>query len=169
MGGQCPALPEILRELILDPDPTAVGYLRNQASAINRRLLEAERLSHNCTLSQEALDRLQRPTVEADQRAPGLRFGDARVMALLHALCVFDHVQRGFRNRDLRQHVADLLGLSAEQYGPGCMTYDLRRLRLKGLIARSPHAPLHRHHLRPAGGVFSKLFLRLLRPAWPAS
>jgi hypothetical protein len=147
-----------------------LSYLRNQASAINRRLLEAERLSHNCTLSQVALDRLQRPTLEADQRAPGLRFGDARVMALLHALCVFDHVQRGFRNRDLRQHVADLLGLSAEEYGPGRMTYDLRRLRLKGLIARAPRT--HRYHVTTYGlrvALFcSKLFLRLLRPAWPA-
>jgi hypothetical protein len=145
-------------------------FLRNQASAINRRLLEVERLSHNCTLSQEALDRLQRPTVETDQRAPGLRFGDARVMALFHALCVFDHVQRGFRNRDLRQHIADLLGLTFEEYGPGRMTYDLRRLRLKGLIARVPTT--HRYTVTTYGlrvALFcSKLFLRILRPAWPA-
>jgi hypothetical protein len=145
-------------------------FLRNQASAVNRRLLEVERLGHNCTLSQEALDRLQRPTLEADQRAPGLRFGDARVMALLHALCVFDHVQRGFRNRDIRQHVADLLGQNAKEYAPGRMTYDLRRLRLKGLIARIPKT--HRYSVTTYGlrvALFcSKLFLRILRPAWPA-
>jgi hypothetical protein len=40
---------------------------------------------------------------------------DARVMALLLALTMFHHLIDGFRNRDLRQ-----------------MTYDLRRLRLKG-------------------------------------
>lgn len=145
-------------------------YLRNQATAVNRRLLEVERVSHHCTLSQEALDRLQRPTMEADQRAPGLRFGDTRVMALLHALCVFDHVQRGFRNRDLRQHVADLVGLSLDTYGPGRMTYDLRRLRLKGLIARVPGT--HRYNVTTYGlrvALFcSKLFLRILRPSWPA-
>jgi hypothetical protein len=145
-------------------------YLRSQAIGVNRRLLEVERLSHNCTLSQEALDRLQRPAVVGDQRAPGLRFGDARVMALLHALCVFDHVQRGFRNRDLRHHVADLLGLSWADYGPGRMTYDLRRLHLKGLIARVPRT--NRYTVTTYGlrvALFcSKLFLRILRPAWPA-
>ncbi len=147
-----------------------LGYLRSVASGVNRRLLEVERLNHHCTLSQEALDRLQRPTQEAAQRAPGLRFGDPRVMALLHALCVFDHVQHGFRNRDLRKHVADLLGLSLDQYTTGRMTYDLRRLRLKGLIARVPQS--HRYTVTSYGlrvALFcSRLFLRILRPAWPA-
>ncbi len=147
-----------------------LGYLRGVATGVNRRLLELERLSHNCTLSQEALDRLQRPTLEDNQRAPGLRFGDPRVMALFHSLCVFDHVQHGFRNRDLRNHVADLLGWNRENYTLGRMTYDLRRLRLKGLIARFHKS--HRYTVTSYGlrvALFcSKLFLRILRPAWPA-
>ena len=145
-------------------------YLRTLAVGVNRRLLEAEQLSHNCTLSQKALDRLQRPTLEGGQRAPGLRFGDPRVMALLHALCTFDHIQHGFRNHHLRRHVAALLGLSLEQYTAGRMTYDLRRLRLKGLIARLPDS--HRYTVTTYGlriALFcSKLYLRILRPAWPA-
>jgi hypothetical protein len=145
-------------------------YLRTAAAGVNRRLLEAERLSHNCTLTQKALDRLQRPTVEDGGRASGLRFGDPRVMALLHALCTFDHVQHGFRNRILRGHVASLIGLTLEQYSPGCMTYDLRRLRLKGLIARLPHS--HRYTVTTYGlrvALFcSKLYVHILRPAWPA-
>lgn len=146
------------------------SYLRTLASGVNRRLLEVERVSQNCALSQEAFDRLQRPSLEGSQRASALHFGDPRVMALLHALCVFDHLERGFQNRDLRKHVVDLLGLGLDQYTPGRMTYDLRRLRLKGLIARSPNS--HRYtvtsyDLRVA--LFcSKLFLRILRPNWPA-
>jgi hypothetical protein len=144
--------------------------LRTLAAGVNRRLLEAERLSHNCTLTQKALDRLQRPSMEDGQRAPGLRFGDPRVMALLHALCTFDHVQHGLRNRQLRNHVAALLGLTLEEYTPGRMTYDLRRLRLKGLIARLPGS--HRYTVTTYGlriALFcSKLYLRILRPAWPA-
>jgi hypothetical protein len=50
------------------------------------------------------------------------------------------------------------------------MTYDLRRLRLKGLIARIPKT--HRYSVTTYGlrvALFcSKLFLRILRPAWPA-
>jgi hypothetical protein len=145
-------------------------YLRTLASGVNRRLLEVERVTQNCTLSQEAFDRLQRPSVDGTQRAPALRFGDPRVMALLHALCVFDHLERGFQNRDLRKHVADLLGMTLDEYTPGRMTYDLRRLRLKGLIARTPNS--HRYTVTSYGlrvALFSsKLFLRILRPNWPA-
>jgi hypothetical protein len=145
-------------------------YLRTVAANVNQRLLEVERLSQNCTLSQEALDRLQRSTLEGHTRAPALRFGDPRVMALLHALCTFEHVQRGFRNRDLRPHVAALLNLTREQYGSNRTSYDLRRLRLKGLIARVPKS--HRYTLTTYGLrvalFYSKLYLRILRPAWPA-
>lgn len=145
-------------------------YLRTVGVNVNRRLLEIETVSHYCTLSQEALDRLQRTTIESSGRAPALRFGDCRVMALFHGLCAFDHVQHGFRNRDLRQHVAGLLGLTLDEYSPGKMTYDLRRLRRKGLIARRDCS--HQYTVTSYGlrvSLFcSKLFLRLLRPAWPA-
>ena len=77
-------------------------HLRTIGHQINHKLLEIERVGENCALSQEALNRLQRPTVESGQRAPALRFGDARVMALLHALCMLGHLPRGFRNADLR-------------------------------------------------------------------
>jgi hypothetical protein len=50
------------------------------------------------------------------------------------------------------------------------MTYDLRRLRLKGLIHRIPKT--HRYTATSYGlkvAFFSaKLYLRILRPAWPA-
>jgi hypothetical protein len=145
-------------------------YLRRLANGVNRKLLELERVSHNCALSQDALDRLQQPTVEQGQRASALRFGDSRVMALLHALCRFHPVQHGFRNRDLRQHVASLIGPSLDRYTPGRMTYDLRRLRLKGLISRQPGT--HRYAVTTYGlrvALFcSKLYLRILRPAWAA-
>lgn len=142
-----------------------LAYLQALGQRINDRLLQVERVSHNCVLTQDALDRLQRPTIEDDQPAPGLRFGDPRVMALCHALCRFQHIQAGFRNRDLRAHVADLLG---QDYRPGQMTYDLRRLRRKGLIARVPGT--HRYIVTTYGLrvalFYSKLYLRILRPAW---
>jgi predicted MarR family transcription regulator len=59
-------------------------------------------------------------------------------MELFLALTLFQHLMDGFRNGDLRQQVADLLGVTLEQYTPHQMTYDLRRLRLKGLIYRPP-------------------------------
>ena len=49
------------------------------------------------------------------------------------------------------------------------MTYDLRRLRLRGLIERS--VGTHRYHLTPYGVrvafFYSKLYLRIFRPQAP--
>jgi hypothetical protein len=142
-------------------------HLRDLAAGINRKVLEAERLSHHCVLTQDALDRLQQPTREAGQRVSALRFGDPRVMALFQALTGFAHLPRGFRNRDLRPRVEALLG---RPYSSAQMTYDLRRLRLKGVIHRLPKT--HRYTATTYGlkvaFFYAKLYLRLLRPNWPA-
>src|SRR5262249_39207048 len=142
-------------------------YLRELGHQVNRKLLEVERVSHHCVLTQDALDRLQSPTVEAGQRASALRFGDPRVMALLQAITGFIHVPRGFRNRNLRPHVEALVG---RPYTAAQMTYDLRRLRLKGVIHRIPKS--HRYTATTYGlkvaFFYSKLYLRILRPQWNA-
>lgn len=147
-----------------------LGQLRRLGHQINRKLLEIERVGHNCGLTVDALERLQRPTAAGRQRASALRFGDPRSMALLHALCHFAHLPHGFRNRDLRPHVAALRGLDVAQYTPGRLTYDLRRLRLKGLIARLPGT--NRYTVTTYGLqvalFYSKIYLRILRPGWLA-
>ena len=56
----------------------------------------------------------------------------------------FDLLPAGFRNRELRQAVAPLRGMSLDDYNAGQMTYDLRRLRLRGLIERIPHSQRYR-------------------------
>ena len=45
----------------------------------------------------------------------------------------------GFISRDLRELLAPALGLNPDAMTPGQMTYHLRRLRLHGLIERTPH------------------------------
>jgi len=84
-------------------------------------------------------------------------------MALTGALCVFVHAFAGFTNKSLRGLVAGLLG---RDYTTNQMTYDLRRLRLHGLIERVPRT--NTYVLTPEGlrvAVFyTKLHGRLLRP-----
>lgn len=144
-----------------------VSHLRALGDQVNRKLLEVERVSHQCVLTQDALDRLQQPTVEAGQRASALRFAEPRVMALCQAITGFAHLPRGFHNRDLRRPIAALLG---RPYSAAQMTYDLRRLRLKGLIHRIPKT--HRYTATSYGlkvaFFYAKLYLRILRPEWAA-
>ena len=143
-------------------------YLRKVGREINRRLLEVERVSHNSGLSGDSIQRVVQPTVTQDgEKAPSLKFGQPRVMALLLALTLFQHLIDGFHNRDLRDLVANLLGVTTEQYTAGQMTYDLRRLRLKGLIFRPPRT--NRYFVTPYGWMVARLFSRLearvFRPA----
>jgi len=71
------------------------------------------------------------------------------------------------RNHDLRPHVEALVG---RPYSSAQMTYDLRRLRPKGLIHRIPNT--HRYTATSYGlkvAFFNtKLYVRILRPNWPA-
>ena len=135
-------------------------YLKKLGSEINRRLLEIERVSQNCGLSAESIQRVVLPTKNADgQRAPGLKFGDPRVMALMAALCLFGCSIDGFRSRQLRRQVASLWGVEPGQYRAGQMSYDLRRLLRKGIICRVQGT--QRCYLTPYGRKLTRLYARL--------
>jgi hypothetical protein len=104
------------------------------------------------------------PSVHAGQRAPGLRFGDPRVSALLGALCLFDHLWHGLTNASLREQMTHLFDSA---YSSAKATYDLRRLRLKGLIERLPGS--HRYQITAYGRRIATFFTRLVsRVAVPA-
>ncbi|WP_131784903.1 hypothetical protein [Protofrankia symbiont of Coriaria ruscifolia] len=138
--------------------------LQSKARAANRRILDAERVGQGCVLASPAFERIAHPTVDAEgRRTPALRFGDPRVMALTGALCQTLLAATGFTNKNLRVLIAGLLG---SDYRPSQMTYDLRRLRLAGLIRRLPHS--NRYTLTDDGiriAVFyTKVYNRLLVP-----
>jgi hypothetical protein len=112
--------------------------LRAIGQQINARLLDVEQVADGAAPTPSLFERLQLPTISpTGQRVSALRFGDPRVQALFGALCRFSHLPDGFRHRDLRPLVAGLLGRELASYTAGAMTYDLRRLRLHGIIQRA--------------------------------
>jgi len=137
-------------------------YLRELGVKINQRLLETERVSQDCLLSAESFARVSEPTTtETGQRAPGLRFGQPRVMALFAALSRFAPALNGFSNAEVRETVQTLLNVSPDQYTVSQMSYDLRRLRLKGLIVRIQGT--HRYILTTYGRKVAYLMTKLQR------
>ena len=140
--------------------------LREVGFQANRRLLKTERISHDCIMAEETFQKLNRPVQANAQRASALRFADSKVQALWNALFVFRLLPKGFSNSQLRRHFAELLGKSPDQITAGAMTYQLRRLRLHGLIQRIPKT--HRYEVTDlgfrAGLFFSKVYSRILRP-----
>jgi hypothetical protein len=142
------------------PALRAVGF------ATNRRLLDVQRISHDCALGEAAFQQVNRPVVVGAQRASALHFADPRVQAVFSVLVLFRLLPEGFANADLREHLAPVLGLVPSQLTPECMTYHLRRLRLHGLIERLPHR--HRYRVTDRGLrialFFTRTYARLLRP-----
>ena len=158
-------------------NPTDLGVLRRlhnldelpaKARDANRRLLDTQRVGQGCLLASPAFARVAHPTVEEGRRAPALRFGDPRVMALAGALCASLLAVTGITNRSLRARVAGLLGTD---YSSAQMSYDLRRLRMKGVVARLPGTntyTLTSDGLRIAV-FYTKLHDRLLQPLTAAN
>jgi hypothetical protein len=137
--------------------------LVDKARQVNDRLLMIERAGQGCAIGSALFERIHQPYVREGQRTGALRFGDQRAMALAGSLCLVVHAVTGFTNKSLRGQVAGLLGTD---YTRTQMTYDLRRLRLHGLIERIPHT--NTYVTTPEGlrvAVFyTKLYRRLLDP-----
>lgn len=91
-----------------------LAALRKVGFAANRRLLQVEKISHDCALGDDAFHRLQAPAVVNGQRGAGLRYADPRVQALLSAICLFCLLPNGFSNADLRRLLAPLLGMAPD-------------------------------------------------------
>ncbi|MGH3873043.1 MAG: hypothetical protein ACRDSR_16315 [Pseudonocardiaceae bacterium] len=134
-----------------------------KARDVNRRMVDAFRVGQGCVLASPAFERVAQPSICDGRRAPALRFGDPRVTALTGALCAIVHTITGFTNRSLRAQVTTLLG---EPYTTSQMSYDLKRLRLKGLITRLPRSNTYvlTNDGQRVAIFYTKLHNRLLRP-----
>jgi hypothetical protein len=148
-----------------------LAKLREIGFAANRRLIEVERLSHDCMLTEDTFRTINGPVAAGRQRASGLRFADPRAHALLQALILFRQIAQGFRSSDLRHHLAALSGRDPESLSQGAITYQLRRLRLHGLIERLPKS--FRYRVTEFGFrtalFFTRVYNRILRPGLAAA
>jgi hypothetical protein len=141
--------------------------LRELGFAANRRLLDVQKVSQDCTIGEEVFQHVTKPCQVGQQRASALPYGDPMTLTLFHLLLLFRLLPRGFRNRELRDHLARLLGQAPSQCTQGKMTYQLRRLRLHGLSERQNGSHRYRvtdHGLRIAL-FFTRSYARWLRPA----
>ena len=129
--------------------------LLEKALEANRRILHYQHAGQDCAIGPTLFERIQQPYVREGQRTGALRFGDLRVMALAGALCHLLNAMTGFTNRSLRARVAALLG---QDFTARQMTYDLRRLRLHGLIEKVQG---HTYQLTQDGLRFAIFYCKL--------
>jgi hypothetical protein len=142
--------------------------LRDVGEHANQRLCDAEAADALPAPDVATLNQVTRPSLTGEgQHAPALRFGDARVMALMAAITGFCHLITGFDNPDLAGRMRALLN---EDYSSRQATYDLRRLRRKQIIERIPGT--HRYRPTATGRavavLFTKAYGRILGPGLAA-
>jgi hypothetical protein len=144
-----------------------LSALRDRGFQTTRRVLDVQQTSHDFAMSEEVFQGITNPREIDGQRASALKFGDPVVFALLSMLVLFRFLPCGFRSRDLREHVASLLGEDPSQWTQGRLTYQLRRLRLHGLIERAKGS--HRYVVTDEGYKIalwlSRCQARIFRPS----
>lgn len=144
--------------------------LRAVGESANRCLCDAEAADARPAPDVANFCQVTRPSINDDGLyAAGLRFGEQRVMAILAALVGFCSVARRraamaiFTNRQLVERAGALLHAP---YSGRQATYDLRRLKRKGLIAKV--ARTKRYQLtrlsRRVAVLFTKTYGRVLAP-----
>jgi hypothetical protein len=158
--------------IVNDPGDFGVGRTLNATNWLaltrighetNERLLSAQLATCDCAPDSTTLHQVVLPSTHDGLPAPALRFGDPRVMALLSSLCSCRHLFAGLTNKTLRELVAGLI----PDYTARQMTYDLRRLRRKGLIRRAPGSQRYEltDHGRRTAVFFTKTYTRILNLA----
>jgi hypothetical protein len=138
--------------------------LRRLGADTNTRFLAALGEGQPALPDPATLESVVLPSLHDGQRAPGLRFGEPRTTALLASVAAFAHVIGGLTNRSLRHQMAALWN---PDYTQAQASYDLRRLRLKGLIERVEHTNTYRvtakgHRI---ASFLTKLATRVVIPA----
>ena len=138
--------------------------LRRVGAATNARFLAALGEGQTGLPDPATLESVVLPSVHDGQRAPGLRFGEPRTMALLASVAAFAHVIGGLTNKSLRSHMTTLW---KPEYTSAQASYDLRRLRLKGFIERIDGTNTYRvtAHGRRIAAFFTQLASRVVVPA----
>jgi hypothetical protein len=144
-----------------------LSALRKRGFQTTRRVLHVQKTSQDFVMSEAMFREVTGPCYVGKQRASALKFGDPVVFAMLSVLLLFRLLPCGFRCRDFREHITPLLGHDPSQWTQGRTTYQLRRLRLHGLIQR--HDGKNSYFVTDHGYRialwFSRCHARLLRPS----
>ena len=148
------------RDFGIGKELTNLAAMAQVGYSANRRLLDAECISHDPADGAAALEAITSPVISTTcTRIPGMRFPDPRVQALLGACCALALRPAGFTSRDLRHYLAPQLEKTPEDMTGGQISYDLRRLRAHQIIERIPHS---RNYQLTADGLSTALFFTRL-------
>lgn len=113
-----------------------LDYLGTVAQHTLTRFSKAQAAVLSAALDRSTFERMITPSQSGGQRIAALRFGAPRTMRVLEALGCAGLTFEAFSNRDLRHVLIERLNVPADQAAPGRISYELRKMRGKGLIRK---------------------------------
>jgi hypothetical protein len=135
--------------------------LRQIGFTANRRLLDVQRISHDPAEGAAALTALTSPVISpAGTRTAGMPITSPRIQALLAAICAFRLLPNGFTNRDLRTHLAPLLGAGQTR---SLSNWSVTRNGLRSPNLTHPDRP---RAVKPSSGARPRRALALAVRVW---
>src|ERR1039457_472432 len=127
-------------------NPWPIGRLmRQRFQEITDRFAGVQAQNLNVHGQLDVLARLAEPVVQGKTKVSGIKLEQKRILRLLEVLLqgASGHLKR-WTTAQLRQSVLEQCGLKEKDYSLNQIRYDLRKIRLHGLIERIPHTPAYR-------------------------
>jgi hypothetical protein len=120
--------------------------------------VQAEHLNVHGQL--DVVARLAKPVIQGQTKVSGIKLEQTRILRLLEVLLqgASGHLRQWTTAR-LRQTLLEDYGLKEKDYTLNQIRYDLRKLRLRGLIERIPHS--HAYRFTAKGQKLSILLVQL--------
>ena len=137
----------VLRTEVCVNDPTDfnvrkslvhLDYLGTIAQHTLTRFSKAQAAVLSAALDRSTFERMITPSHSGGQRVAALRFGAPWTMRVLEALGCAGLTFAAFSNRDLRRVLIERLNVPAEKAPPSRISYELHKMRGKGLIRKVP-------------------------------
>jgi hypothetical protein len=146
-----------------DPNRFGTGRLLTNFHALRAAMTDAmqrfQQLQHgiaDSTLDRGELAALAQTSALGRSRVPGIRLDNERITTVLHLLGRIATDPRGFAPADLRELYVNETGRA---YSTSQASYDLRKLRAKGMLAQVPDS--RRYVFTPLGARLGALFHKL--------
>ncbi len=110
----------------------------------------------------DLLARLAKPVIQANTRVAGIKLENQRLMRILEVLLYKASGQlRNWTSAKLHKTICDQFDLKPSQYSINQLRYDLRKLRVHGLIERFPKS--YSYRFTPKGQKIALLMVQFRR------
>jgi len=119
--------------------------MRQRFQQITDRFVGVQAQNLNVHGQLDVLARLAQPVIQGKTKVPGIKLEQKRILRLLEVLLqgASGHLKR-WTTAQLRQTVLEQCSLKEKDYTLNQVRYDLRKIRLHGLIERIPHSYAYR-------------------------